>query len=52
MVKEKVLDIKWIAHYTILGLYDFLEIFEAKTETAKVSLLSRAAGKRWLLFSP
>ncbi len=46
LVKEKVPDIKWIAHYAILGPYDFLDIFEAKdeTEAAKVSLLSRAAG--------
>ena len=45
-VKEKVPNIKWIAHYAILGPYDFLDIFEAKNEeeAAKVSLLSRAAG--------
>jgi uncharacterized protein with GYD domain len=45
-VKEKVPTIKWIAHYAILGPYDFLDIFEAKNEeeAAKVSLLSRAAG--------
>ncbi|TKJ22799.1 MAG: GYD family protein [Promethearchaeota archaeon Loki_b31] len=53
LVKEKVPDIKWIAHYAILGPYDFLDIFEAKNEleAAKVSLLSRAAGatfaERW-----
>lgn len=46
LVKEKVPGIKWIAHYAILGPYDFIDIFEAKdeTEAAKVSLLSRAAG--------
>ncbi|MFX1314354.1 MAG: GYD domain-containing protein [Promethearchaeota archaeon] len=46
LVKEKVPDIKWIAHYAILGRYDFLDIFEAKNEheAAKVSLLSRAGG--------
>lgn len=46
MVKEKVPGIKWIAHYAILGPYDFLDIFEAQNEheAAKVSLLSRAAG--------
>lgn len=45
-VKDKVPNIKWIAHYAILGPYDFLDIFEAKNEeeAAKVSLLSRAAG--------
>jgi len=46
LVKEKLPDIKWIAHYAILGPYDFLDIFEAKNENeaAKVSLLSRARG--------
>ena len=31
-VREKVPDIKWIAHYAILGPYDFIDIFEAKNE--------------------
>ena len=46
VMKEKLPDIKWIAHYAILGPYDFLDIFEAKNEheAAKVSLLSRARG--------
>jgi len=46
LVKEKVPNIKWIAHYAILGPYDFIDIFEAKNEleAAKVSLLSRASG--------
>ena len=46
MVKEHVPNIKWIAHYAILGPYDFIDIFEAKNEqeAAKVSLLSRATG--------
>lgn len=46
LVREKVPDIKWIAHYAILGRYDFLDIFEVKNEkdAAKVSLLSRSAG--------
>ncbi len=46
LVKEKVPNIKWIAHYAILGPYDFLDIFEADNEAdaAKVSLLSRATG--------
>ena len=46
LVREKVPDIKWIAHYAILGPYDFLDIFEAKNEqeAAKVSLLSRSWG--------
>lgn len=46
LVREKVPDIKWIAHYAILGRYDFIDIFEVKNEqeAAKVSLLSRSAG--------
>ena len=46
VMKEKLPDVKWIAHYAILGPYDFLDIFEAKNEheAAKVSLLSRARG--------
>ena len=46
LVREKVPNIKWIAHYAILGPYDFLDIFEVKNEqeAAKVSLLSRDAG--------
>ncbi|MHA1750259.1 MAG: GYD domain-containing protein, partial [Promethearchaeota archaeon] len=43
IVKEKLPGIKWIAHYAILGPYDFIDIFEAKNEyeAAKVSLMSR-----------
>ena len=46
LVKEKVPAIKWIAHYAILGPYDFIDIFEADNEheAAKVSLLSRTVG--------
>ena len=46
IVKEKLPGIKWIAHYAILGPYDFIDIFEAKNEyeAAKVSLMSRARG--------
>ncbi|MFX1388769.1 MAG: GYD domain-containing protein [Promethearchaeota archaeon] len=46
LVRQKVPNIKWIAHYAILGPYDFLDIFEANNEqdAAKVSLISRSAG--------
>ncbi|MFW9878023.1 MAG: GYD domain-containing protein [Candidatus Thorarchaeota archaeon] len=45
-VREKIPNIKWIAHYAILGPYDFIDIFEVKDEkeAVKVSLLSRSAG--------
>ena len=46
LVKEKVPNVTWIAHYAILGPYDFIDIFEADNEheAAKVSLLSRTVG--------
>jgi uncharacterized protein with GYD domain len=38
--------VKFIAHYALLGHYDFLDIFEARDEeeAAKVSLISLAHG--------
>jgi len=45
-VEEKVPDVKWLAHYALLGPYDFMDIFEApgEEEAAKVSLISLARG--------
>lgn len=45
-VKEKCPEVKFIAHYAILGNYDFIDIYEAPDgETAaKVSIISRARG--------
>jgi uncharacterized protein with GYD domain len=45
-VKEKCPDVKFIAHYALLGPYDFLDIYEAPdAETAaKVSLISLQTG--------
>ena len=45
-VKAACPEVKWIAHYAILGPYDFMDIYEAPDdETAhKVSLISRQAG--------
>ena len=45
-VKDKCPEVKWIAHYAILGPYDFMDLYDAPdAETAqKVSLLSRAEG--------
>jgi uncharacterized protein with GYD domain len=45
-VKSKCPAVTWIAHYAILGPYDFMDLYEAPdVETAhKVSLLSRSAG--------
>ncbi len=45
-VREACPEVKWIAHYALLGPYDFMDIYEAPdTETAhKVSLISRSEG--------
>ena len=39
-------EVKWIAHYALLGRYDFMDLYEAPdVETAhKVSLISRSEG--------
>ncbi len=39
-------EVKWLAHYALLGPYDFMDIYEAPdVETAhRVSLISRASG--------
>ncbi len=39
-------DVKWIAHYALLGPYDFMDIYDAPDiETAhRVSLVSRSEG--------
>jgi uncharacterized protein with GYD domain len=45
-VRTSCPDVKWIAHYALLGPYDFMDIYEAPdVETAhRVSILSRAEG--------
>ncbi|MBI9038815.1 MAG: GYD domain-containing protein [Bacteroidales bacterium] len=45
-VKDKCPEVKFIAHYAILGAYDFLDIYEAPNEevAAKVSIISQANG--------
>jgi uncharacterized protein with GYD domain len=45
-VEKACPGIRWIAHYALLGQYDFMDIYEAPdSETAfKVSLLSRERG--------
>ncbi len=45
-VRERCPVVKWIAHYAILGPYDFMDIYEAPdVETAhKVSVISRVEG--------
>ncbi len=45
-VKDKCPDIKFLAHYALLGQYDFLDIYEAPDgkSAAMVSLISQANG--------
>ncbi|MGD8922516.1 MAG: GYD domain-containing protein [Candidatus Zixiibacteriota bacterium] len=45
-VKEKCPDVKFVAHYGLLGPFDFLDIYEAPSEevAAKVSMISLQNG--------
>ncbi|MCD6162773.1 MAG: GYD domain-containing protein [candidate division Zixibacteria bacterium] len=45
-VREKCPDVKFIAHYALLGPHDFMDIYEAPDDetAAKVSMISMANG--------
>lgn len=45
-VKKTCPEVKWLAHYALLGPYDFMDVYEAPdVDTAhRVSLISRAEG--------
>ena len=45
-VREKCPEVKFIAHYALLGGFDFMDIYEAPDEetAAKVSMISLANG--------
>jgi uncharacterized protein with GYD domain len=45
-VKETCPEVKFLAHYALLGQFDFLDIYEAPDEqtAAKVSIISQANG--------
>ena len=45
-VRTKCPEVRFIAHYALLGQYDFMDIYEAPDEevAAKVSMISRANG--------
>ncbi len=45
-VKTICPDVKWLAHYALLGPYDFMDIYEAPDVDSahKVSLISRSEG--------
>ncbi len=46
LIKKKCPEVKFVAHYALLGPYDFLDIYEAPNEevAAKVSMISLAHG--------
>jgi uncharacterized protein with GYD domain len=39
-------EVRWIAHYALLGPYDFMDIYEAPSDEVahRVSLISRSSG--------
>lgn len=45
-VEKLVPGIKWMAHYALLGPYDFMDLYEAPDDASamRVSLLSRELG--------
>jgi len=45
-VGEQCPGVKWLAHYALLGQYDFIDIYEAPDQDTafRVSLLSRELG--------
>lgn len=45
-IANRVPEVRWIAHYALLGPYDFLDIYEAPDEgaAAKVSMISLTLG--------
>ncbi|RKX23852.1 MAG: GYD family protein [Candidatus Zixiibacteriota bacterium] len=45
-VHKKCPEVKFLAHYGLLGSYDFMDIYEAPDEetAAKISMISRANG--------
>jgi uncharacterized protein with GYD domain len=45
-VRKECPEVKWIAHYALLGRYDFMDIYEAPDDATahKVSLISRHEG--------
>ncbi len=46
VIQEKCPEVKFTAHYALLGPYDFLDIYEAPDEetATKVSMISQAQG--------
>jgi len=49
-IKKRCPKVHWLAHYAILGQWDFMDIYEAPDEetAAVVSLLSRSSGAHYV----
>ena len=45
-IKERCPEVRFLAHYALLGTYDFMDIYEAPSEeiAAKVSIITRSKG--------
>lgn len=45
-IQEKCPEVKWVNHYSLLGPYDFMDIYEAPDEetAAKVSWITLSMG--------
>jgi len=45
-VEETCPEVKWVAHYFLLGPYDFMDIYEAPNEevATKVSMITLSSG--------
>jgi uncharacterized protein with GYD domain len=45
-LRDEGVEVTWLAHYTVLGPYDYFDIFEARDneEAAKVALIIRSLG--------
>lgn len=46
LVRKLCPEVRWVAHYALLGQYDFMDIYEAADEEVahRVSLISRSTG--------
>ncbi len=45
-ISHKCPNVKWLAHYALLGPYDFIDIYETDSEedAAKVSMITLSSG--------
>jgi len=45
-IKDRCPEVRFLAHYALLGTYDFMDIYEAPSEeiAARVSIITRSKG--------